>query len=85
MIQDLLFLLRPSCAVSSYRIFEIKGFDLRSASKARGACNDMTEKGNLQDTKEEQRAKRRRLLSATATARIKRGMIRYLQASRRQS
>ena len=33
----------------------------------------------VQDTKEEQRAKRRRLLSATATARIKRGMIRYLQ------
>jgi len=36
----------------------------------------------LQDTKEEQRAKRKRLLSAAATARIKRGMIRYLQVYR---
>ena len=34
---------------------------------------------HVQDTKEEQRAKRKRLLSAAATARIKRGMIRYLQ------
>lgn len=33
----------------------------------------------MQDTKEEQRAKRRRLISAAASARIKRGMIRYLQ------
>lgn len=32
-----------------------------------------------QDQKEEQRAKRRRLLSAAASARIRRGMIRYLQ------
>ncbi|KAK9828063.1 hypothetical protein WJX81_007161 [Elliptochloris bilobata] len=31
------------------------------------------------DQKEEQRAKRRRLLSAAASARIRRGMIRYLQ------
>ena len=35
----------------------------------------------LQDQKEEQRAKRRRLLSAAASARIRRGMIRYLQVS----
>ena len=34
---------------------------------------------SLQDQKEEQRAKRRRLLSAAASARIRRGMIRYLQ------
>lgn len=34
---------------------------------------------HLQDQKEEQRAKRRRLLSAAASARIRRGMIRYLQ------
>ena len=33
----------------------------------------------LQDFREEQRAKRRRLLSAAATACIRRGMIRYLQ------
>lgn len=32
----------------------------------------------LQDVREEQRAKRRRLLSAAASARIRRGMIRYL-------
>ena len=36
----------------------------------------------LQDQKEEQRAKRRRLLSAAASARIRRGMIRYLQVGR---
>ena len=36
--------------------------------------------GLLQDFREEQRAKRRRLLSAAATACIRRGMIRYLQA-----
>ncbi len=33
-----------------------------------------------QDQKQEQRAKRQRLLSAAASARIRRGMIRYLQA-----
>ena len=32
----------------------------------------------VQDVREEQRAKRRRLLSAAASARIRRGMIRYL-------
>lgn len=32
----------------------------------------------LQDVREEQRAKRRRLLSAAASARVRRGMIRYL-------
>ena len=32
----------------------------------------------LQDVREEQRAKRKRLLSAAASARIRRGMIRYL-------
>lgn len=34
----------------------------------------------MQDFREEQRAKRRRLLSAAASACIRRGMIRYLQA-----
>ena len=33
----------------------------------------------LQDRSEEQRARRRRLLSAAASARIRRGMIRYVQ------
>lgn len=38
-----------------------------------------------QDRKQEQRARREQLLSLVASARIRRGMIRYLQASRQRS
>ena len=41
-------------------------------------CGVNFAQGRMQDVREEQRAKRRRLLSAAASARIRRGMIRYL-------
>ncbi len=55
-------------------------FLCQSPLSPHGSACQVAAAPRAQDQKQEQRAKRQRLLSAAASARIRRGMIRYLQA-----